>query len=102
MSVSMAQPNDINAQVSSYLNHGAAGNYHLSYNPMVGVKADPKSFSHAVTLIRTDDQEIDKAHALIDHTGHGIGRLEGIGADSLIKNSAMVLNPCARHPLNEI
>ena len=41
-------------------------------------------------------------HKVIDHVGHGTGALEGYGADRLIQSSAIVINPCPKHPLNEI
>ena len=49
-----------------------------------------------------DGQRKDGTHTLIDHTGHGVGQLEGIGAQGLIRNSSLIINPCQKHPLNEI
>ena len=40
--------------------------------------------------------------ALIDHVQHGTGNLEGFNAAGLIKNASSTINPCPKHPLNEI
>ena len=40
--------------------------------------------------------------ALIDHVQHGTGNLEGFNAAGLIKNASSTVNPCPKHPLNEI
>lgn len=37
----------------------------------------------------------------MDHTVQGTGDLEGLGAQNFFRNEA-ILNPCSRHPLNEI
>lgn len=43
------------------------------------------------------------ALSVIDHTNHqGVGSLEGHGASEIIRNSSQILNPCPRHPCNEI
>jgi len=39
--------------------------------------------------------------SLIDHTLK-TGNLEGFGAGTLIKNQSSTVNPCPKHPLNEI
>ena len=48
-----------------------------------------------------DGQEM-LANSIVDHVTHGTGALEGFNAGSLMKNSQYTLNPCIRHPLNEI
>ena len=50
---------------------------------------------------QTIDGTTGKTHSIVDHANE-VGLLEGYGANSLIHTSGAILNPCSRHPLNEI